>query len=395
MVSHNSPQVLTYESEELNGCELPQARLARMQNGSALVDRTVDCSPEEQLRIRLLLALRHLNWHRLCDVQSRLGETVPSQIIDLLTSQELIALRTAHGVEEICATPHKDRRFELDPEFENLLPRSADEVAQLEARLLRERCLDPLKVWKGHGLLIDGYSPWRPLSLLGWSYEITEIELPDRAAVRDWIWAEHYGRRSYTPETKSYVRGQRYNQAKQQRGGDRRSQRSKGQCVPLIAQALAHEYQVHPKTIRRDARFARVLDYLAEVCGEAIRKVVLSQSIKISRSMVEHLAKLPQPLMKQKVEEALRSGKRPKLPTPQQPGDWLIVKLPRHNPRGQSEILVKRLGPKAVRYLRHALDTALLAAHKDHSDHGRLTTDRHCLPTPYSLLPIPCPEASS
>jgi hypothetical protein len=45
----------------------------------------------------------------------------------------LLAARDRRQGEEVRATPRRDERFDLDPEFENLLPRSPDEVVALEA----------------------------------------------------------------------------------------------------------------------------------------------------------------------------------------------------------------------------------------------------------------------
>src|SRR2546422_453400 len=80
--------------------------------------------------------------------------------IKLLKRQGLVEvrLRDDDGEEEIKSTPRKDPRFEIDPEFADLLPRAAEEVARLEALLLAEGCRDPVITWKGHGLLVDGHT---------------------------------------------------------------------------------------------------------------------------------------------------------------------------------------------------------------------------------------------
>jgi hypothetical protein len=41
-------------------------------------------------------------------------------------------------------------------------------------------------------------------------YAVVEMGFPDREAVKSWLLATHYGRRSYSAEMKAYVRGTDY-----------------------------------------------------------------------------------------------------------------------------------------------------------------------------------------
>src|SRR5262249_575840 len=136
-----------------------------------------------------------------------------------LKEKQLVAVRTTEaGEEEVQATPKVDPRFQLDPELEHLLPRSPDEVARLEQSLLAHGCEEPLVVWEEKKILIDGYTRYRLLSLLGRPYAVKVRSFAGREAVKDWIYETHYGRRSLTPELKSYVRGRHYLALKQQQG---------------------------------------------------------------------------------------------------------------------------------------------------------------------------------
>jgi hypothetical protein len=261
----------------------------------------------------------------------------------LLAPQGLAELRTCDGAPEVRATPKADPRFELDPEFEALLPRAADEVARLEARLLAEGCREPLVVWKGHRLLVDGHTRYHFLALLGRPYEVVEMEFPDRAAVMAWMWEVHYGRRSYTPEAKSYVRGRLYLAAQRPRGGDRRSGRFKSKASTLkAAQALAAQYRVDRATIYNDARFAAALDRLAEVCGPELRQRVLAREVNWSRATIARLAKLPPDQQKRLVDEAVATGKRLRLASGGRKAAG--VRLPAGPPAGQARALLGHLG---------------------------------------------------
>lgn len=59
--------------------------------------------------------------------------------IQLLKRRGLVKVRIRKDGEEVVkSTPRQDGRFQLDLEFRHLLPRSADELARLEASLLSE-----------------------------------------------------------------------------------------------------------------------------------------------------------------------------------------------------------------------------------------------------------------
>jgi hypothetical protein len=279
----------------------------------------------------------------------------------LLAQERLVELRTRDdGAPEVRSSPREDARFELDPEFEFLLPRAADEVARLEARLLAEGCREPLVVWKGRRLLVDGHTRYHFLALLGRRYDVVEMEFPDRAAVMAWMWEVHYGRRSYTPDAKSYVRGRQYLAAQRPRGGDRRSGRSKSKTSTLkaAAESLAAQYRVDRATIYHDARFAAALDRLAEVCGPELRQRVLARELNWTGATIGRLAKLPPEEQKRLVNEAVETGKRLRLAgSGRKPA---CVRLPAGPPAVQAHALLGHLGwGKAAQLVREL--SALLA----------------------------------
>ena len=76
----------------------------------------------------------------------------------------------------------------IDPEFRSLIPPpSAEELAQLEANLLAGGCRDPLVVWRGQGLLLDGHNRHTICVRHGIPFDIVEVDLSDRDAARVWI----------------------------------------------------------------------------------------------------------------------------------------------------------------------------------------------------------------
>ena len=118
-----------------------------------------------------------------------------------------------------------------------------------------EQPREPLVVWKGQRLLLDGHTRFRFYALLGRKYEVVEVAFADRAAVSAWLYDTHYGRRSYSAEMKAYVRGKAYLARKQQHGGARPKASAPSGHLKT-ADAVGAEYGVGRNTVRRDGVFA-------------------------------------------------------------------------------------------------------------------------------------------
>lgn len=92
----------------------------------------------------------------------------------------------------------------IDPEFAAVLrPLDSDEFAALEASIVAEGCRDPLVVWAGRGVLLDGHHRLAICERHGLPYETREIDLPDRDAAICWIILNQEGRRNEKPFEKA------------------------------------------------------------------------------------------------------------------------------------------------------------------------------------------------
>ena len=148
----------------------------------------------------------------------------------------------------------------IDPEIKALIPPLREEERTLlEESLHAEGCRDPLVVWEGHNILLDGHNRKEICDRLRLEYAVTELALPDREAACDWVDANQLGRRNLTPDQMSLLRGRRYNRRKTAHGGSRNS---RGQNVPLkkTSEKLAEEHGVTDRTIKRDGQFASAVD---------------------------------------------------------------------------------------------------------------------------------------
>jgi hypothetical protein len=195
-------------------------------------------------------------------------------------------------------------KIKIDPEFRDLLsPLPAETLVQLEENLKRDGCREPLAVWKGHNILLDGHNRKPICDKHGIGYRISEIDLPDREAAMEWIDANQDGRRNEPPEQLSLIRGRRYNRAKAKHGGDRRSSAQNEHLK--TADELAEKTGVSAATIRRDGEFADAVEKLKEVDPEIQQKVAAGNAPPKSRIVKAAKAKT------KKEKKAILAGKEP------------------------------------------------------------------------------------
>lgn len=206
----------------------------------------------------------------------------------------------------------------ISPFFRALCPPlAADEFARLEASLRAKGCRDPLVVWKGQNLLLDGHNRLQIIKAHRLPFRVEEVDLPTKEACCDWIVENQIARRNLTPETASCLRGARYNAAKGPRGGDHTSARAKGQAGTLLdaAEQVAKQFNVSPSTIKRDGRLAAQIDtILANCAGLDARQVLLARDSGLTRGGVARIAKLTPPQQRQTIEELLATKKLPRKP---------------------------------------------------------------------------------
>ncbi len=85
----------------------------------------------------------------------------------------------------------------VDPEFEALIfPQTPAEADTMEANLLADGCREPLSVWKGSNILLDGHHRFRICKKHRLPYKVVYVELASREAARSWIVANQCGRRN-------------------------------------------------------------------------------------------------------------------------------------------------------------------------------------------------------
>ncbi len=257
----------------------------------------------------------------------------------------------------------------IDPEFRDVLPEpSAATRAALRASLLAHGgCISYILTWAAQpDTLLDGHTRYplcREHDLWIW---LGEIDLPDRAAVKDWIRQFQLARRDLGRLAASCLRGEAYRARKGQWGGCRRGAGSSPQHEDLKTEAaVAAEFHVGHATIRRDAQLASCVADIAGRCGPEARRALLCGDHSVSRNDVFRLAQM-EIAEQQAALRHLREHKR--LPLPESASRRLVL------PRRVEEMvpaLLRRLSVDEAETLAQRLAAALVKAR------GRAVGDTH------------------
>jgi ParB-like chromosome segregation protein Spo0J len=166
----------------------------------------------------------------------------------------------------------------VDPDIRKLLPPlTPDELAGLEESILAEGIREPLLVWSGRNILVDGHNRLGIAQKHDLPYRVQEMSFSDVAEARQWVICNQLARRNLKPDAASYLRGTLKREAEIKRGRPAGNSGKNPELGP--AETLANELGVDQSTLRKDARFAEAVDALADVAGEEVRDLVLSGDV--------------------------------------------------------------------------------------------------------------------
>lgn len=170
-------------------------------------------------------------------------------------------------------------QLEIDPEFSTMIPLLRDEeLTLLTESILREGCRDPLVIWAGSTILMDGHNRYRICHKHEIPFRTVELTLPDRGTVADWIDANQLGRRNLNADQFNLLLGRRYNRTKKSHGGDRKSSPQNEDLKGKSAKTLAKQHGVSRATVERAGQFAAAVDKLKAVDPDIEKKVVRNEA---------------------------------------------------------------------------------------------------------------------
>jgi hypothetical protein len=196
--------------------------------------------------------------------------------------------------------------LKIDEEFQFLIPPlPKEDYLQLDRNILRDGCLDPIKVWDGHDTIIDGHNRYKICTEKNREYKIHPIKLDTREEVINWIIDNQVGRRNLTPSQASYLRGKKYNNEKKLA---HRPEKGDQSDHLKTSEKIAKEEKIGSATVRRDAKFATAVDFLKDDAGLEFGKKLISEEIKLPKTDVIKLANKPAEERKALVDEIQTKG---------------------------------------------------------------------------------------
>ena len=188
----------------------------------------------------------------------------------------------------------KSQLIVLDQLRDLIPPLTDEELTQLEQNILQHGVKDPLTIWETTAataglddtaspvyVLIDGHNRYRIIRKHHLDFRLNLVWFATLDEVKKYMIDYQLGRRNLTQEQASYLRGMRYLQQKSARGSNLRADAP----VVNVSEALAKEYGVSSRTIKRDGEFASGLEKL----DPALRRDVLSGKQKLPKSAIHAL----------------------------------------------------------------------------------------------------------
>lgn len=198
--------------------------------------------------------------------------------------------------------------LEIDDELHEGLPKlSKEEFAQLKANIVKDgKITDPVIVWGD--VVVDGRHRVQISRETGIEFAVDHKNFTDNDEAKDWIINRALGQRNVSIERRKILLGQLYINRKRAAAaasattGDAESNGKKpgktstkpaGQNdqrrTDATADAIATEYGVSEKTVRRAVEFVTATKDMPE----AVREAVISQEVKATQAQVKQLAALP------------------------------------------------------------------------------------------------------
>lgn len=202
--------------------------------------------------------------------------------------------------------------------FENLIPKqTAEQFKQLEENMVSEgRARNPLVVWEGRGVLVDGHHRLRILKAHPEiKYSVIEQAFADEDEVKEWIIKNALGTRNLTEMQITDLRGRLFQTIKKRRGNpnakksDGTFQKSEKPTIGDTAQSIAKDLGINRNTVYEAANFVDGLD-AAEAVVPGFKDAVLTGEVKAQKREVAAMRKQTPEEIKGSVKEIEERGSK-------------------------------------------------------------------------------------
>lgn len=208
--------------------------------------------------------------------------------------------------------------IKINYDFENLIPKqTAEQFRQMEENMLAEGgAHDPLVIWEGHDILLDGHHRYRVLKAhpeLQWYPK--HVSLEDETEAREWIIKTALGKRNLTPVQWQELVGRLYKARKSHHGGDRKSSTKKTDLKPQgrVTEQIAKELGVNKDTVLKASYFVDGLE-AAEAVIPGIADRVRSGELPAQKAEVRRWGKMTPEQIKESEEIIKERGSKKRKP---------------------------------------------------------------------------------
>ena len=220
----------------------------------------------------------------------------------------------------------------VDPRFRDKIPKpTPEEFRQLEENILADgEIRDPLILWKGTGILIDGHNRWKiyqdhtdKLPFPG----VRELPFDDENAATDWMLMNQLGRRNLNEAQIAVLRGQLYKTMKKSVGAPKGNRNAEKQCTQngnietakptRVSEQMATRLGIGKNTVIRAEKFLDGLE-AAERVDPGFKEEVLSGQTKATQSEIAELRNVEPEKMAAAIDK-IRNPKRVSFPTGKKP----------------------------------------------------------------------------
>lgn len=191
--------------------------------------------------------------------------------------------------------------YVIDPGFQALLPMNdADTIQRLESKLIREGCVDPVRVWGK--IIVDGMTRVPICRRLGIKFKVVEMEFADRDEAERWIIENQLSRRDLKDTEHKYLIGKLYNSRVEENLKKPREEQTR------VHEEMAEETGKSRTTITRLGEFAEVLDDVGEI-NKDLKDAVLDEKVKVTVEDIKEVVNQPTKRGRQKKAKAILNGK--------------------------------------------------------------------------------------
>lgn len=194
--------------------------------------------------------------------------------------------------------------IKIEPELESFLPHLDKDTKELLEKSIVETGgpTEPIVVWKGKDILVDGHNRYEIATKLNLPFEIEQKDFTDMREVKLFMLQRQLSRRNLTEFMLKNLRGNYYKMLKQDPAENLRKSKTKaakaaapkgqtGTPKKSTAKTVADKFGTSERTVKRDATFTSGVDAIRETKGKEMADAVLAGTTKVRKQDVEAIGR--------------------------------------------------------------------------------------------------------